>query len=67
MCSGDCNGDGAVRVPELVAMVGIALNEQGMAACGAGDSGGDGRIAVVDLVTAVGSALTGCSAAHRAQ
>lgn len=64
MCAGDCNGDGRVRVSELVAMVGIAHDEQAMAACGAGDSAGDGHIAVDDIVTAVGSALTGCRAAH---
>lgn len=60
MCSGDCNGDGAVRVSELVAMVDIALDRQGMATCGAADSGGDGRVAIDEIVRGIASALSGC-------
>jgi hypothetical protein len=62
MCPGDCDGDGAVRVPELVAMVGVAMNRQTMATCGAADTSGDSRITVDEIVAGVTSALTSCTA-----
>jgi hypothetical protein len=61
-CAGDCNGNGAVSVDELVRGVGAALGNVPVATCTAIDTNGDGQIAVNELVGAVGSALSGCAA-----
>jgi hypothetical protein len=59
-CLGDCGGDGAVAVSELVRGVAIALNQQPLVACPSFDGNHDGRVGVNELVTAVGNALNGC-------
>lgn len=61
-CAGDCNGDGQVRVDELVRGVRIALELEALAACAGFDSDRDGSISVAELVAAVGVALGGCAA-----
>ena len=61
-CGGDCDGDGAVSIADLVTMVDIALGQMSMDACTAGDMGSDGEIGVADVVGAVGHALDGCGA-----
>ncbi|MEO8605609.1 MAG: hypothetical protein ABI629_23775 [bacterium] len=60
MCPGDCNGDGAVAVNELVTGVNIALDNAPVAQCAAFDSNADARVAVSELVGAVASLLNGC-------
>lgn len=65
-CVGDCDGDQAVLVNELVLLVTIAQGERPLAACPSGDADGDGAIGIADLVTAVGQALAGCAAAPTA-
>jgi CSLREA domain-containing protein len=60
-CAGDCDGDGTVRVNELVTGVGIALGRGALAACAAMDGDGDETVRVNELVAAVGHALRGCS------
>jgi Ca2+-binding EF-hand superfamily protein len=60
LCTGDCNGDGAVTVEELVQMVNIALGSTGVTDCSAGDANRDGRITIEEVVTAVNRALNGC-------
>ncbi len=60
-CVGDCNGDNAVTVDEIVTMVNLALNG-GTAGCSAGDGNHDGVITVDEIVTAVNNALNGCTA-----
>lgn len=57
-CAGDCDGDGAVTVAELIGGVASALG--GGAPCDAIDRNGDGRITVAELVAAVAAALDGC-------
>jgi parallel beta-helix repeat protein len=56
---GDCNGDGRVRINELVLAVNIALGLEPMSACQAIDADRDGRPAVDELVRAVRNGLGG--------
>ncbi|MDX2169150.1 MAG: hypothetical protein SF182_18925 [Deltaproteobacteria bacterium] len=60
-CVGDCNGDGAVTVNELITGVNIALDQASLSACPSFDSSGDGAVAVNELISAVSNALNGCS------
>lgn len=59
-CAGDCDGDGAVVVAELIAAVGITLGTAPLAACASGDGDGDGQVTVDELIRAVNAALDGC-------
>ena len=59
-CDGDCDGDGTVRIDELVRAVTIALGGAEVADCTAVDRNGSGTVSIDELVTAVGSALGGC-------
>jgi hypothetical protein len=59
-CPGDCDGDGFVRVNELVAGVRVALEQAAVATCMSFDTDGDGRVSVNELVRGVGSLLRGC-------
>lgn len=60
-CPGDCNGDGAVTVDELVRGVRMALLlEEVQAACGF-DRNGDARVTVEELISAVEHLLSGCA------
>jgi hypothetical protein len=61
-CAGDCGGDGATTVDEIVVLVNLALGVGGET-CVAGDLDGDGRITVDEIVTALDGALRGCSGA----
>jgi hypothetical protein len=61
-CMGDCDGDGATSVNDLVLSLGIALGRGEVALCPAGDLDGDGAIAIDELVRAVGAALARCAA-----
>ena len=54
-CVGDCNGDGAVTVDEVLTMVNIALGNAQPSVC---PSGGAADIALI--IQAVHNALTGC-------
>jgi len=60
-CPGDCNGDGEVRIEELVLGVRIALGEP-LALCPAFDATPDGVVRIDELVRAAGNALDGCPA-----
>ncbi|HSP97883.1 MAG TPA: hypothetical protein VL049_11645 [Candidatus Dormibacteraeota bacterium] len=60
-CPGDCNGDGAVSIDELVRGVGIALGSTGLGSCPAFDSGADGTVSIDELIAAVNAALGGCA------
>ena len=60
-CSGDCGGDGAVTIDDLVLMVNITLGGADAALCRKGDVNGDAQIAVAEIVGAVNESLTGCS------
>jgi hypothetical protein len=64
-CTGDCDGDGAVNVAELVAGVSIALGVQAPGAC-PGLADGAGQVTVARLIAAVSAALDGCPPAPTA-
>ncbi|MDX2169256.1 MAG: hypothetical protein SF182_19455 [Deltaproteobacteria bacterium] len=55
--AGDCNGNGAVTVDELVRGVNIALGSAALDSCPSFDPNGDGMVAVNELVRAVANAL----------
>ena len=57
-CPGDCDGDGAVAVNELILGVRSALD--GEILCAACDRNGDGMVTIAELVAAVSAALSGC-------
>ena len=59
-CTGDCDGDKAVGIAELITMVNVALGRAALPACPNGDRDGDGTIAIDELVRAVGHALGEC-------
>jgi hypothetical protein len=59
-CPGDCNGDGAVGIDELVAAVAAALGSSDPLRCDEFDLDADGIVSVHELVSLVGSALNGC-------
>jgi hypothetical protein len=61
-CYGDCNGDHAVRINELVLGVNIALDTRTLAQCPAFDCNGTGRVGVDCLIKAVNATLNGCRA-----
>jgi hypothetical protein len=61
-CVGDCNGDGAVSINELIVGVDIALGQAPPSACPAVDVNGDGAVSINELIAAVGAALNGCTA-----
>ncbi|MDX2171429.1 MAG: hypothetical protein SF182_30470 [Deltaproteobacteria bacterium] len=61
-CAGDCNGDGAVTVNELVSAVGYALDGRPPLTCEAVDTNRNGQVTVDELVRAVSAALDGCRA-----
>lgn len=59
-CSGDCNGDGAVTVDELLTSVSIALGQQEMGMCEAIDMDGSRSVTVDEILAAVDRVLLGC-------
>lgn len=59
-CIGDCDGNSAVTVDEIITMVNIALGNQNVSSCLAGDGNSDGLITVDEIVSAVTNALNGC-------
>ncbi len=59
-CPGDCDGDGTVRVNELVTGVNINLGNSDVSSCEAMDRDGNGMVAVNELIQAVRSNLEGC-------
>lgn len=61
-CAGDCNGNDAVAVNEVVTLVNVSLETLPLSACAAGDVNGNGAISIDEIMTAVGFALEGCSA-----
>ena len=59
-CTGDCNGDGAVAVNEVVLGVNVALGLQPASACSAFDANRDGSVAINEVIAAVSNLLAGC-------
>lgn len=60
-CPGDCDGDGAVTVDELIAGVNVLLGTAPLAGCAAADRDGDGAVTVAELIAAVGALQDGCA------
>jgi hypothetical protein len=60
-CIGDCNGDDAVNIDELVLAVGIALGEHETSDCLVADRDGSGAVEIDELIAAVNVALQGCA------
>lgn len=61
-CTGDCNGDAAVTVDDLLTMVNVALDNVTVDHCAAGDVNGDDAITIEEILAAVNYALTACPA-----
>lgn len=59
-CVGDCGGDGAVTVDEVITGVNIALGSSPLSSCGAFDSNADAAVTVDEILTGVNNALNGC-------
>jgi len=59
-CVGDCDGDGAVTVDEIVKGVNMALGQAAPLTCAAFDRTGDDMVTVDEVIAAVTSALEGC-------
>ena len=57
--AGDCNGDGVVRINELVLAVNIATEAAPMTDCPAVDTDADGRAEINELIGAVNNGLRG--------
>jgi cysteine-rich repeat protein len=62
-CVGDCDGNGAVTVDELITGVNIALGSLPLSTCRGFDANGDGAVTIDELIRAVNDALSGCSVA----
>ncbi len=60
VCVGDCNGDGAVSIADLITAVNISLGATDVSACAAADRDGNGQVSIAELVAAVGNGLRGC-------
>jgi hypothetical protein len=59
-CFGDCNGDAAVSIAELIGAVSIALGSAPFDSCANADADRDGTLRINDLIASVTSALQGC-------
>lgn len=59
-CPGDCDGDRAVAVSELVSAVRITLGDATVDMCPAADPNGDMLVGVNELVRGVRASLDGC-------
>jgi hypothetical protein len=59
-CIGDCDGDGAVGVDDVLKLIVIALGEDEAAACLSGDGDASGSIEVDEIVAALQRSLNGC-------
>jgi hypothetical protein len=60
-CVGDCNGDGAVTIDEIITMVNIALGNLPLSACpNNAETCVGGEVCINSIVEAVNNALFGC-------
>jgi len=59
-CVGDCDGDGAVSVSELIRGVNIALDLAALESCASFDVDGNGQVSVGELIQSVNDALSSC-------
>jgi len=61
-CDGDCDGDAAVTVDEVVACTNTALGLRSLSLCRRCDANNDGAVDVGDLINSVNDVLGGCDA-----
>ncbi len=61
-CPGDCNGDVAITVDEIITGVNIALGNATLDACTTFDTSGDGAVTIDEIIAAITAALNGCTA-----
>ncbi|MGH7790505.1 MAG: hypothetical protein ACRERC_26830 [Candidatus Binatia bacterium] len=61
ICVGDCNGNRAVAINELIFAVGVALGNNTIDQCLSVDANRNGIVAINELVQAVSNALSGCA------
>lgn len=61
-CAGDCDGDRAVSIAELILSVNVALGRSPVSACAAIDQSGDMVIDIGELIMGVHRLLSGCEA-----
>jgi sugar lactone lactonase YvrE len=59
-CTGDCSGNGAVTIEELIEGVNIALGNAEMDTCPFFDRDANGAVTVDEIVRSVNAALTSC-------
>jgi hypothetical protein len=59
-CAGDCNGDGAVAINELVSAVNVSAGSLPVSACAAADRNRNGQVTIDELIAAVNAASGGC-------
>jgi len=60
-CDGDCRGEGAVTIDDLIRAVNIALGTAPVSSCTFADRNGDGAVTIEELVSCVQHALAGCA------
>jgi hypothetical protein len=60
-CVGDCNGDNAVQINELILGITVLLGDASVSACPAIDCGEPLGLVINCAIVAVGNALNGCS------
>jgi len=59
-CAGDCSGDAAVTIDEIIRGVSIALGQSTVAGCRQIDRDGDTEVSISEIIGAVNGALFGC-------
>ncbi len=60
LCPGDCDGDGAVGIGDLIRVADTMMGNRDVASCADADTSGDGRFDMGELVAAIDNALHGC-------
>jgi len=59
-CAGDCDGNRAVTVDEIITAVQIALGENELLGCASSDLNRDGEVTVDEILGSIDIALEGC-------
>ena len=62
-CPGDCDGNGAVSIDEVVTGVNIGLAILPLDRCAAADGDGDGEVSIDEVIAALNYGLGECPAA----